>query len=72
MTLDRIIFILVCVVGAVVGLGWLISSIVMFGYDALSAWLMLIPLLVASFFIIWVIVERLRSKEDDHYDRIEK
>ena len=46
--------------------------IVMFGYDALSAWLMLIPLLIASFFIIWVIVERLRSKEDDHYDRIEK
>ena len=72
MTLDRIAFILVAIAAVIIAIVWLVGGVIMIGQDPISAWLILVPLGIISFFIIWLIVERLGNKEDDHYDRIEK
>lgn len=71
MKLDKLVLIIVVVLGAVVVSFWL-ASLVLAALSIPMAWLALLPALLAGY-IAWRVVEdRLTSAEDDHYDRIEK
>jgi membrane protein implicated in regulation of membrane protease activity len=71
MPLDKLVLILVVVIGAgavTVWLGVLVASAVQFPFG----WFAAIPAVLAAYLAWRVISDRLRNAEDDHYDRIEK
>lgn len=72
MPLDKLVLILVCVViaaGLTLWLGALVLATVQI--PGLGIGVMILAALVG--YVVWrVIAERLSSREDDHYDRIEK
>ncbi|MCB1337203.1 MAG: hypothetical protein KDK10_07030 [Maritimibacter sp.] len=71
MKLDKLVLIVVVVLGAAVLTAWA-SSLVIAALAVPYAWLALLPAALAGYIAWRVIEERLASAEDDHYDRIEK
>ena len=72
MPLDKFVLILVIVVlaaGVTVWVGTLVAATVQI--PALG-WAVSVPVALIAYVIWRVIAERLRNREDDHYDRIEK
>ena len=72
MPLDKFVLILVIVVaaaGVTVWLGALVASAIQIpGVGMLVA----VPVLLIAYIVWRVIADRLRSREDDHYDNIDK
>lgn len=71
MPLDRLVLIVVCVFGTIFVTAWLLSLLAAALQFPLG-WLVLIPAGIAGYVTWRVIEDRLRSAEDDHYDRIQK
>lgn len=71
MPLDRLILIVILVVGAVVVTIWL-SAIVLAAFQLPGGFLALIPAAFVGYVVWRVVSDRLNNAEDDHYDRIEK
>ncbi|CTQ31843.1 hypothetical protein [Jannaschia rubra] len=70
MPLDRlvlILFIVICAAGATI---WL-AAIVMASFTLPFGMVALIPALLVIYVLWRVIADRLRSGEDDHYDRMD-
>ena len=71
MKLEKLVLIIVVVLGAMAVSGW-IASLALAALAVPMAWLALLPAALVGY-IAWRVVEdRLKSAEDDHYDRIEK
>lgn len=71
MKLDKLVLIIVVVLGAVAVSFWL-ASLLLAALAVPMAWLAVLPALLVGY-IVWRVVEdRLTNAEDDHYDRIEK
>lgn len=71
MKLDKLVLIVVVVLGAMIASGW-IASLVLAAFAVPMAWLALLPAALVGY-VAWRVVEdRLTNAEDDHYDRIEK
>ncbi len=71
MKLDKLVLIIVVVLGAVVVTAWA-SSLAIAALAVPYAWLALVPAAIVGYIAWRVIEDRLSSAEDDHYDRIEK
>lgn len=71
MKLDRLVLIVVIVLGAVVLSFWIVS-LVLAALAMPMGWLALVPALVVGYIVWRVVDDRLTNAEDDHYDRIEK
>jgi len=71
MKLDRLVLIVVIVLGAVVLSFWIVS-LVLAALAMPMGWLALVPALVVGYIAWRVVDDRLTNAEDDHYDRIEK
>ncbi|HCQ64699.1 MAG TPA: hypothetical protein DIU07_05770 [Rhodobacteraceae bacterium] len=71
MKLDKLVLIIVVVLGAMILSFWL-ASLVLAALAVPMAWLAVLPAVLVGY-IAWRVVEdRLTNAEDDHYDRIEK
>lgn len=71
MKLDKLVLIIVVVLGAMILSFWL-ASLVLAALAVPMAWVAVLPALLVGY-IAWRVVEdRLTNAEDDHYDRIEK
>lgn len=71
MKLDKLVLIIVVVLGAMILSFWL-ASLVLAALAVPMAWLAVLPAVLVGY-IVWRVVEdRLTNAEDDHYDRIEK
>jgi len=71
MKLDKLVLIIVVVLGAMILSFWL-ASLVLAALAVPMAWLAVLPAALVGY-IAWRVVEdRLTNAEDDHYDRIEK
>lgn len=71
MPLDRFVLIIICVIIAAAVTVWLatlVAASVQMPVFSVAA----VPLLLVGYVVWRVISERLSSKEDDHYDDIEK
>jgi len=71
MPLDKFVLILVVVIGAAgltVWLATLLAAAVQFPLG----WFALVPAMLVAYVAWRVIEDRVKSTEDDHYDRIEK
>ena len=71
MKLDKLVLIIVVVLGAVIVSAWL-ASLVLAALSVPGAWLAAIPAALVGYIAWRVLEERLSNAEDDHYDRIEK
>jgi membrane protein implicated in regulation of membrane protease activity len=72
MLLDRLILILVIVIAAAGATVWIASmAAAAFNFGSVG-WLTFIPAALIGYVVWRVIAERLKNREDDHYDRIEK
>jgi hypothetical protein len=72
MPLDRLMLILVIVLAAAGATVWVGSLIMASAVSPGAALMGTIPTVLAGYLIWRVIAERLRNREDDHYDGIEK
>lgn len=72
MPLDRFVLILVLVVVAAGFTVWLASAVFTALQVSAAGWFALVPALLVGYVVWRVIADRLGSKEDDHYDQIEK
>ncbi len=71
MKLEKLVLIIVVVLGAMILSGW-IATLILTALAVPAAWLAVLPAALVGY-IAWRVVEdRLKSSEDDHYDRIEK
>lgn len=72
MPLDRFVLILVLIIGVALVTVWL--GALLLGALQLGAWggIVLIPVILIAYVVWRVVADRLKSREDDHYDRIEK
>ena len=70
MPLDRLVLILVIVFAAAAATVWL-AAIVSAAFAVPFGWLGTIPALLVAYVVWRVVAERLGSREDDHYDRME-
>lgn len=73
MPLDRFVLIVVCVIAAAGATVWIAGAVIAgLGTSPVLSLVALIPLaLVAA--VLWrVIADRIRSREDSHYDGIER
>jgi len=71
MKLDKLVLIIVVVLGAMLLSFWL-ASLLLAALAVPMAWLAVLPAVLVGY-IVWRVVEdRLTNAEDDHYDRIEK
>ncbi|WP_371154343.1 hypothetical protein [Jannaschia sp. 2305UL9-9] len=70
MPIDRFVLILVIVLAAAGATVWL-AAIVATSITVPLGWLALIPAVLAALIGWRVISDRLRNREDDHYDRME-
>lgn len=72
MPLDKLVLILICVIAAAGVTVWL-ATLVMAALQIGSAgWLVFVPAALVGYVVWRVIADRLKNREDDHYDRIEK
>ncbi|MCB1358136.1 MAG: hypothetical protein KDK53_17150 [Maritimibacter sp.] len=71
MKLDKLVLIIVIVLGATLLSFWL-ASLLLAALAVPMAWLALLPAALAGYIAWRVLEERLSNAEDDHYDRIEK
>lgn len=71
MKLDKLVLIIVVVLGATVVSFW-ITSLVLAALAVPAAWLAVLPALIVGYVAWRVLEDRLTNAEDDHYDRIEK
>ncbi|NRA99265.1 MAG: hypothetical protein HRU32_05490 [Rhodobacteraceae bacterium] len=72
MPLDRFVLILVIVLAAgavTVWLGWLLMAAVAIPD---YGWLIFVPVALVAVVAARVVIDRIRNKDDNHYDRIEK
>ena len=72
MPLDRFVLILVIVLAAgavTVWLGWLLMAAVAIPD---YGWLIFVPVALVAAVAARVVIDRIRNKDDNHYDRIEK
>lgn len=70
MKLDRVVLILVCCFAGAVATFW-VSTLIIAAIAVPFAWLALIPAALVGYVIYHVVQERLRSEDDDHYDKME-
>jgi membrane protein implicated in regulation of membrane protease activity len=70
MPLDRLVLIVFCVL-VCAGAAFWVSALLLAAIHVPFAGLALLPAAFAGYVIYRVISERLRSREDDHYDRME-
>lgn len=70
MPLDRLVLILVIVVGATMATVWL-GALVAASLAVPLGWLGLVPVALIGYVSWRVVSERLRDREDDRYDRME-
>lgn len=71
MKLDKLVLIVVVVLGAVMLSFWL-AALVLSALAVPAGWLALLPALLVGYIAWRVVDDRLTNAEDDHYDRIEK
>lgn len=71
MPLDKFVLILVIVIAAA-GLTVWVGTMVVASFQLTGGWLVFIPAALVAYVVWRVIAERLRNRDDDHYDRIEK
>ncbi len=71
MKLDKLVLIIVVVLGAMVASGW-IASLILAAFAVPLGWLAILPAALVGYIAWRVLEERLHNAEDDHYDRIEK
>jgi hypothetical protein len=71
MKLDKLVLIIVVVLGAMVLSGW-IATLILAALAVPMAWLAALPAALVGYIAWRVLEDRLTSAEDDHYDRIEK
>lgn len=72
MPLDRFVLMLVIVLGAA---GVTVLAAVWMSATAMLPWLgisLLLPVGLVAYLLVRVISERLRNRDDDHYDRIDR
>jgi membrane protein implicated in regulation of membrane protease activity len=70
MPLDKLVLIVFCVLAGSGAVFW-IGALLFATFQIPFAGLALLPAAFAGYVIYRVIAERLRSREDDHYDRME-
>ncbi|MGH1413144.1 MAG: hypothetical protein ACRBB0_06605 [Pelagimonas sp.] len=70
MPLDKFVLILVCCLAGTVATFWL-TTLILTAISVPYGWLALIPAGLVGYIIYRVIQERLRSADDDHYDKVE-
>ncbi|GIT92475.1 hypothetical protein JANAI62_29330 [Jannaschia pagri] len=70
MPLDRFVLIIVAVIAAAGATIWL-AALVSASFAVPFAWIALAPAALAAWIGWRVIADRVRSQEDDHYDRME-
>lgn len=70
MKLDKLVLIAVCILAAS-GITLWLAMLLLTAVQVPYGWLALLPAAFAGYVAYRVIAERLRSAEDDHYDRIE-
>lgn len=71
MPLDKFVLILLIVIAAAGLTIWVATLVVAAGVMP-AGWLVLIPVLLGVYVLWRVIADRLASRDDDRYDRIEK
>jgi len=71
MKLEKLVLIIVVVLGATMLSGW-IASLVLAALAVPMAWLAVLPAALVGYIAWRVLEERLSNPDDDHYDRIEK
>jgi len=71
MKIDKLALILVVVGGAILGTLWL-GSMILASLQMPVIWPLVIMAAVVGYIAWRVLEDRLRSTEDDHYDKIEK
>lgn len=69
MPIDRFVLILVIVVVAAAATIW-IAALLTASFAFPGGFLLLIPASLVAYVIVRVIAERMRNREDDHYDRM--
>ena len=70
MPLDKLVLILVCVIGAAGVTIWL-SVFILAAVEIPYVWIGLIPAALVGFVVWRVIAERVNSAEDTHYDEMD-
>ncbi|MBL4768000.1 MAG: hypothetical protein JKY94_09845 [Rhodobacteraceae bacterium] len=70
MPIDKLILILVCVIGAAGVTVWL-STFILLTVEIPHLWIGLIPVTLAGYVLWRVISERVNSAEDTHYDEMD-
>jgi len=70
MPIDKLVLILVCVIGAAMVTVWL-SSLLLVAFEIKMGWLALIPAALVAYVVVRVIGERVGNTEDDHYDKMD-
>lgn len=72
MPLDRLVLIIVCVIGAAAATVWAATALIASTQLAPVAGLGVLSIVALCAYIAWrVISERVNNKDDDHYDRFE-
>lgn len=71
MPLERFVLILVAVIAAA-GLTVWVGTLAAAAITVPIGWVFVIPVALIAYVAWRVIAERIRNREDDHYDRIEK
>ena len=69
MPLDRLVLIIVCVFGACAVTFWL-AGLALATLQIPYAWLVWLPVAVVGYVVWRVVMERVMSAEDDHYDKM--
>jgi len=72
MPLDKLVLLIVVVIAAAGATVWLGAFVVATMELPLLGWGLAIPVLLVGYVLWRVISERLTSKEDSHYDQIDK
>ena len=70
MPLDKLVLIVVCVLGAAAVTVWL-GVLIAASLQLPFGWLALIPALLVGYIVFRVISERVGNAEEDHYDKME-
>ena len=70
MPLDKLVLIVVCVLGAAAVTVWL-GVLIVASLQLPFGWLALIPALLVGYIVFRVISERVGNAEEDHYDKME-
>jgi len=71
MKLDKLVLIIVVVLGAVLLSFW-VTTLLLAAFAVPLGWLALLPATLAGYIAWRVVQDRLASSEDAYYDRIEK